>query len=388
MSKVLITIPCYLPGFRSGGPQQTVQNICDVFANSNDIYLVTKNVDFGDNEPYDIETDKWLKLFGINIMYVKPQDYGIKLFHRLYKEFDVILACGLFTTSTIQMMLVNSNKSKKLYVAPMGVFSKNALALKSTKKRVFLKVFSTIGIFKRLIWSFTSNEELSEGKAAVGDKNVKRYIIAEDLPRAVDFVENRNKLSTNEGVLNIVFLSRISPKKNLLYAIQIFNHKFDGKIRFDIYGIKEDKEYWEKCEKVIHGLPSCIDCRYCGPVKPEESVSVFSNHDIFLFPTKGENFGHVIYEALAGGCLPVISDTTPWKDFDEKSCGNVIKLDDIDRFRSVIQSYIDMSSEKLLKMKMNAIDYAERKYKKSVETSGYKEIFDAPATNMGGGTTQ
>ena len=380
MSKVLIIIPCYLPGFRSGGPQQTVQNICDVFSKSNDIYLVTKNVDFGDTEPYDVETGKWLKLFGINIMYVKPQDYGRKLFRRLYKQFDIILACGLFTSSTIQMMLVNKNPSKRLYVAPMGVFSKNALAIKNTKKLLFLRVFSLLGIFKRIIWSFTTEEEYSEAKTAIGDRNIKRFIIAEDLPRAIDFEERRKKISKSEDVLKVAYLSRIVPKKNLLYAIQILTYQFEGKIAFDIYGIKEDKEYWTQCEAAMKNLPKNVKYNYCGFIKPDESVRIFSDHDIFLFPTRGENFGHVIYEALAGGCLPVISDTTPWKDFYEKQCGNVIELNNTEGFRNAIQSYLNMPSEEFKRMKINAISFAENKYKASIETSGYKELFDAPTS--------
>ena len=114
--------------------------------------------------------------------------------------------------------------------------------------------------------------------------------------------------------------------------------------------------------------------------RPQQTVQNIC--DVFGIPTMRENFGHVIYEALAGGCLPVIFDTTPRKDFGEKQCGNVIKLDDINKFRVVIQAYLDMSSEELLKMKMNAVDYAERKYKKSIETSGYKAIFDVSVFNM------
>ena len=373
--KILIVNPYFLPGYKSGGPQQTVQNICNVFGKSNDIYLVTKNIDFGETEPYDLETDKWLQLYGINIMYVRPKDYDSKLFRSLYKKFDVIYACGLFTLSTIQMMLINNDSSKKLYVAPMGVFSKNALSMKSIKKKVFLKAFSTIGAFKKIIWSFTSEEELDETKTAIGDKNIRDYIIAEDLPRFVDFDKQRILLHRSDKALRIIFLSRISPKKNLLNAIHILDHAFDGRIIFDIYGIQEDKEYWARCYSAIQKLPGNVECRFCGSVKPSESVSVFADYDIFLFPTQGENFGHVIYEALAGGCLPVISDTTPWKDFDEKKCGNVISLDDIDGFRNTIQKYLNMPSEELLELKNNAIDYAERKYKSSIETSGYKKIF-------------
>ena len=96
----------------------------------------------------------------------------------------------------------------------------------------------------------------------------------------------------------MVFLSRIVPMKNLLYAIEILNDSYIGSVEFNIYGLIEDREYWDKCEKAIAKLPSNIRCEYCGSVKPDESTSVFAENDVFLFPSRGENFGHVIFESL------------------------------------------------------------------------------------------
>ena len=384
--RILIIIPRYLPGYKSGGPQRTVQNICDVFSKDNDIFIVTQNVDFGETVPYDVKTNVWLERYGISIMYVEPRNYNKDLFRKLYGEFDVIYACGLFCQSTIDFMLINKqNDNKKLYVAPMGVFSKNALAVKGIKKKTFLKAFSALGVFGKIIWSFTSEEEKREAIDAIGERNIKEYIIAEDLPRSVDFELMRNNLKANDGLLKVIFLSRIVPKKNLSYAIEILKKVTNGNIQFDIYGFQEDKAYWKECEKTISELPANIACNYCGGINAEESVITFSKYDIFLFPTLGENFGHVIYEALAAGCIPIISDTTPWKDFDEKDCGRVISIDDIDGFRNAIRNYQGMTVDEMKYAKLNTIKYAENKYKESVSNSGYKAIFDAPETLVLGG---
>ncbi len=195
MKKVLIVVPHYLPGYKSGGPQQTVQNICDVFGKSNEIFLLTQNQDFGENVPYDLETNRWLKLYGIHIMYVSPKEYNFRRLWKFYIQFDTILACGLFCSSTIQLIeihrIINKNQ---LYVAPMGVFSKNALAIRSGKKKIFLWAFSFIGAFQNVIWSFTSEEERREATEAIGRKNISTYIIAEDLPRSLDFELYRKKI--------------------------------------------------------------------------------------------------------------------------------------------------------------------------------------------------
>lgn len=362
--KVLIVNPFFLPGYRSGGPQQTVKSICDVYSKRSEIYLLTLNHDLGIAEPYDLPTGVWLIRYGINIKYLSPKEYCFRTFMEAYKEFDTIYACGLFCMSTIQLMIINRivRHKKKLYIAPMGVFGKNAITIKYYKKTLLLTLFSLFGVFKRIVWSFTSDSELTDAYQVVGKTNILNYIIAEDLPRTFKYDESIRHFHKKESnQLKIIFLSRISYKKNLLQAIEILDFNYSGKITFDIYGPREDKNYWNKCRKKINDV-ICDDIliEYKGEVMTENILSVFSQYDVFLFPTKSENYGHVIFESLASGCLPLISDMTPWNDFDKECCGSIISLDDIDLFRKKIEEYIVMDTSKFTWYQMNAIQYAQK----------------------------
>ena len=62
----------------------------------------------------------------------------------------------------------------------------------------------------------------------------------------------------------------------------------------------------------------------------------------FLFPTGGENFGHVILEALCAGCPVLVSDQTPWRDLEAKGVGWDYPLDEPQRFRSTIDELVGM----------------------------------------------
>ena len=380
MSKVLFLNSCYYPGFRSGGPQRTVMNIADAFGDKNDIYILTQNCDMGCTDSYDVETHKWIRVGNANVMYLPPKDYNIKSIKKYSADFDTVYSCGLFCGCTINAILLHKfNKSQKLYVAPMGVFSKAAIASKAFKKRAFLFVFKSLGLFKNIVWSFTSEIEREEAKAALGS-TIKEYIIAEDLPRKVNFDAQIAKIQNNKNqeneVLKLVFLSRISPKKNLEYCTQILNKITDKEIVFDVYGTAENEEYWGKCRKLLESLPKNIHYRYCGEVNSEKVIDVFSDYDAFFFPTKGENFGHVIYEALAAGCVPVISDRTPWLDLEENGCGYVLPLENQKEFVKTIRDLAEFKATGgLEEMKINATEYAGDKYKKSIAGSGYLNIF-------------
>ena len=261
----------------------------------------------------------------------------------------------------------------------MGVFSEGAIRIKRAKKIAFLKLFKLFGTFKNIIWSFTSEDEKDEASSILKGNTINNYIIAEDLPRKINFSESINYANNyikEKNNLRIIFLSRICEKKNLLYCLDILKHSFNGEISLNIIGIKEDNNYWEKCEEKIKEFPDNIHVQYCGEVKPQNVIETFRKYDIFLFPTRGENFGHVIYEALASGCIPVISDTTPWRDLDIKECGSVVKLDNTKEFRDAIVKYMSMNSDEIRKIRVNAASFAERKYNDSVNSSGYNTVFE------------
>lgn len=373
MSRIIFLNPYYYPGFRSGGPQRTVMNIVEAFGDKNDIYILTQNRDMGCSDSYDVETHKWIRVGNANVMYLPPKDYNIKSIKKYSADFGAVYSCGLFCKCTVNAILLHKfNKSQELYVAPMGVFSKAAITSKAFKKRAFLFVFKSLGLFKNIVWSFTSEIERGEAEVALGN-TIKKYIIAEDLPRKVDFDSQLAKIHSRENqkndVLKLVFLSRVSPKKNLEYCAQVLNGITDKEIFFDVYGTTENEEYWDKCRKLLESLPKNIRYRYCGEVNSEKVIDVFSNYDVFFFPTKGENFGHVIYEALATGCVPIISDRTPWLDLNESGCGYVLPLENPNVFAETIKELAEIKEvNRLGEMKINAVEYARKKYRNSITT--------------------
>lgn len=385
MKKVLIAIDSYLPGYRKGGPQRSVENICSMFADIADIYLVTKNHDVGINKVYDVETDRWLDIYGIHVMYVADKRYTCTFFMDLYKQFDIIYACEFLATCTVWFMLANRllyKQGKKLYVAPMGIFSRNALRIKAAKKRSFIFLGKVTGIYNNIIWSFTSEIEKQDTINTLGEKRIRQHIVAEDVPRLMHFADNRGIVENfrdenikEQGSLRIIFLSRICEMKNLLQCMRILCEGCHGSILFDIYGQIDDEDYWEKCRKEMENLPDNIEAEYKGEVEPGEVEGILRNYDVFFLPTKGENFCHTIYEALASGCIPVISDKTPWQDLSENKCGSVIELENITAFRDVINKYVDMGKDQITYLKKNAIEYAERKFIQITECTTYRQVF-------------
>ena len=212
----------------------------------------------------------------------------------------------------------------------------------------------------------------------MGSNYINQYLITRNIPKKANFnmirsyIKNYNK---KQGELRIIFLSRISPKKNIEFCADILNSEFTGTIRFDIYGICSDNRYLQKCKEAFRNLPSNIIVEIKSEIRPEETIKKFSEYDVFLFPTKGENYGHAIFESLAGGCIPIISDQTPWSDIMKLNCGFVFSLNEIEKFRETIRRLLVYDTIQMVEMKKRAIDYAENDYKETLNNTEYKQIF-------------
>lgn len=446
MKTILILCGRYIPGFKDGGPVRSIKNLTDRLGETYDFRILTLDRDHGDVCTYpNIKTNDWNLVGKAKVWYVAPGGFTEEVVGRKAAEADVVYVCGCFNDYAREALrLKKQGKIKaRVIVAAMGLFSPGAFGIKKGKKLLYLALCKAQGLFENIEWSATDETEVAEIKLRIG-KGAKCHI-ARDLPRSMEeFTEDDIVCGTNQaqGVesgaasvkdgcsqqkagtaqaadcglnrgapLRIVFLSRISRKKNLLFAIEALAG-IQTPVIFDVYGTcgsAEDEAYLAECkeraEKVMNASDSLASSRtqretettqkvellcdgarksvtgsqsiinFQGPVSSEQVPTIFSQHDIFLFPTLGENFGHVIFEALASGCIPIISDRTPWNDLASEGAGCVLSLEDKEGFAQAIDRYAKMSKEELFEHRLAARKYAE-KYEKSVGDGGYGKMFE------------
>lgn len=375
MKNILIIAGRYLPGYKDGGPVRTIKNLIDSLGDKYHFTVMCADRDHGDEKPYDgIKINEINHAGKADIYYSGEGKFSFSEIKKLINDSDFAYVCGIYNNYAIRSMVLYKFGMIKcpFVIAPMGSFSKGALAIKSTKKQLFLKAMKLLGLFKDVAFSVTSEVEMEELREALNISN-KCYIAKDPQRKPLQVMEEREYKQGDK--LNIVFLSRINEKKNLLGTISILS-KVKIEAVFHIYGNKEDEEYFDKCMDALHKLPENIVWEYKGEADSEKVPEIMSKYDVFLFPTHGENFGHVISEALMAGTIPIISDTTPWLDFDNKACGRVIAHGDEDRFCESIDEFAHMSRNDIKSMSQNAMNYYLEKYEEEKIANGYVQMFD------------
>lgn len=375
MKKILIIAGRYLPGYKDGGPVRTIINLTDYLGDEYAFRILTCDRDHGDRSPYPgIKVNDWNPVGKAQVYYVRPNGFSMKKIMELSRWADIVYSCGVFSPRSIKVFILSRFKLIKcpVVVATMGMFSPKEFRLKYAKKKAFTTLFNLTGMFRNVYWSATSELEVSE---ILQELNVKRerFFIAEDLPRKVknDQVYKEKK----SGYLDVVWISRIAPKKNLLSAIEILK-KVSGNVTFHIYGPTQDEEYWEKCKQALSSLPSNVSWSYCGMLDSDNVVETLKMYHIFLFPTLGENYGHVIQEALSAGCPVVLSDQTPWRDLESHNAGAVYPLEDSESFVRKVEQYCKMDATEFNREANAALTYAIACSNDKVKNTGYRKIFD------------
>ena len=135
-------------------------------------------------------------------------------------------------------------------------------------------------------------------------------------------------IEKHPGILRVVYISRIIPKKNIIFFLQLLKKlPEDIRLRFDIYGEVEDSNYWEQAKQIINSLPGNISVEDHGALPHGKVIEALEASHIFVLPSKGENFGHAIFESWSAGRPCLISDKTPWHHLKKQLTGWDLSLD-------------------------------------------------------------
>ena len=256
---------------------------------------------------------------------------------KYYSQFDLIYLNSFFSPLTIYFLILYNSRC---LISPKGELYEGALANKYLKKIIWIKVFNLL--FKRkILFHATSKEE-----EILIDKNVKpkKTYVAPDMIK-LDF----SGLKKTNKTLKAVFVSRIEPKKNLSFCIEVLS-KVKRDISFEIYGDIGDKDYFTYCISELKNLPKNISYSYNGVLKSNQVKDVFLNADLFFFPTLGENFGYIILESLSSYCFTILSKgTTIFDNLNDYKIGINIDLNsDIYNWVNFIEEFQAINSKEVL----------------------------------------
>ncbi|WP_307367719.1 glycosyltransferase family 4 protein [Microbacterium sp. W4I4] len=324
--RVVAIVPFYPPAFNGGGPIRSIHAMAQLAPKDMTVSVLTGDRDLGAEERLPVVANAWVKKDGVDVYYATIGSWlgYMHAMREVRRKRPNLIHLNSFMNplfSIIPLMLwrLGFFRGAKVLLAPRGEFGEGALSRRAQKKRAYMRAFCLLGLPKRVIWHSTAPRETAEIIQQWGD-GVHIVERGNDtlLPRHA-----REITDAPSNAFRAVFLGRIVEHKGLHIVLEALK-SVTVPLEFHVYGSREQEAYFAECQSRAAEIPRHIQLAFHGPVAPGDVVTVLSGYDVMLMPTAGENFGHVIAEALCASCAVATTPHTPWTPILEGGGGLVI----------------------------------------------------------------
>ena len=339
---VAVGMGAFWPGNDASGPNRSLSNLCNSLASEFQFKILARSVPFSGR----LRGNAQPQLAGdCEVVYLEPGVCGLKGLIAQIKNYkcDILLLNGFFDRDiTIPIIIARRLgllKGPKILIAPRGEFLAGALSLKATRKKIWTSLVRALGLVKGMSFHATSEEEAHSIRNVFGHDALIR--IAPNITARV----RSNNIGRADRIneLRVGFVGRLTAVKNLDFAIQALRH-VRARVHFVVVGPAQDMEYVRQCTEQLQFMPSNITSEFTGEVPASEIESMLATLDLMFLPSKSENFGHAISEALSSGLPCLIGNATPWKNLESTRAGWDLPLSDPRDFAAVIDQFADFDS--------------------------------------------
>jgi glycosyltransferase involved in cell wall biosynthesis len=361
----------------TGGPSESVPKLLKEISIHNDyeINLITLDGDLSQNV-------RVLKNYGVNIYLVKLFSRSniyfnpgyISVLNRIVKKSDIVHIQGLWLFPFWLAGFFARLYKKKLIISPRGSLSPNRLLKSRLKKKLAAFFFDKRNLNKSSAIHCTSKLE---------EENVKKFGITSNtfvVSNGVDFIDRQhyNKKLINTDKKICLFFSRLDPIKGIEMLINAWEAVVNDHWLLVICG-PDERNYRRHLSKLIMKKSLQDKIVILDPVYGSKKYNLYTQSNLFILPSFGENFGISIAESLSCG-LPVITTSkTPWEDIVDYNCGWFIDATKEALINTLNEAFM-LDDTKLKNMGFNGVKLIIDKYGweniSHKMSSVYKEILN------------
>ena len=237
-------------------------------------------------------------------------------------------------------------KKIKFIVSPHGCLEPWALNHKKIKKKIALLTYQKYILSK--CNCLVVNSELENKNVQKLKIRVCIAIIANAIPylpkRCNTFKEYSKKKS--KDLKKLLFFSRIHEKKGVDYLLKSWSLCDTENWKLDIIG-PGDPKYVDELSNLIlkFDIKKNVNLKP-GYVSNKVKTKYFKTADAFILPTKSENFGIVVIEAMSFQLPVITTKEAPWEEISKFKCGWWVDAN-IKAIASSIQSLINTSQKEM-----------------------------------------
>ncbi|MEO6719126.1 MAG: glycosyltransferase [Ferruginibacter sp.] len=366
---IFICIDWFHPAYKAGGPVQSVANLVAQYDHKDvEFRIFTSAADLDGTVNEGVQFDAWNRYNGNTMVwYASTNRRSLEAMKREINNCgaDILFIVGVFSWYFKQVHLALYKVPVKI-ISARGMLHPGALSQKSLKKKIYLAFWKMAGITHRYFFHATDMQEKGFIQQVFGKK--AKVFVAGNFPHVFTLQPATHK---SAGSLQMVSIALISSMKNISIVLDALQ-QCSSRIVYDIYGPVKDEAYWQQCLEKIKELPANIRVTYKGDIIPTKIEQVLTNYEIFILPSKSENFGHAIYEALSAGKPVITSHHTPFNNLSDHKAGQNVSVQSVPEITAAIDFFAAMAQDEFSDWNIGANNYAI----KQIDTNKIKVQYD------------
>jgi len=317
---------------RSGGPATAIVPMCRALQGQGiEVALVSTN----EGQPR-INTDREIDFkgvltkffpvqFGGSFKYSRPLTAWLK---KNVKTFDLVHVHAVFNHSSVAAARACRESGVPYVVRPLGTLDPWSMTQKPLRKRIFWTVSAKNMLQRAAAVHYTTIAEKEATEAFLGLNHGRVIALGVD----VNGLEHVAEAPTGPYVLA---LSRLHPKKALDVLIDAFISVNRDPWRLVIAG----DGLADYVAFLKHKASGSERITFTGWVEGEQKDALFRGASLFALPSRQENFGLSVLEAMARGVPALVSSKVDLAaDIRAAAAGWVVDLDELDHALDVALS--------------------------------------------------
>lgn len=315
--KILQYIPTYAPAWKFGGPILSVSQLCEGLVQLGHYVEVFTSTAGLENTP-NIYPNQPTYRNGVTVTYFEQvPGMGIhcpgmeQAVQRKAQNFDLIHITGVWQRTSHAACQIAKRLGIPYVVSPRGALSPYSWSQKTPKKMMYYLWRERFNVMNATAVHYTAKQELEEcrwlglpGQPIIVPNGLDTDFWQPD-PEGAKHWRQSHGLSQDEFVL--LNVGRLHHKKGLDLLPVALAPLQDKPWKLVFIGDDNDGTK-QQLQRQFHRAQLLERVLFLDACKPEQLPTVYSAANLFVLPSRHENFGNVVVEALACGCPVLISD--------------------------------------------------------------------------------
>ncbi|MDA9774807.1 glycosyltransferase [Algibacter sp.] len=285
-----------------------------------------------------------------------------------YSDMDIIHTNGLWQYPSHRSAVFSFKNKIPFVFSTHGMLNPEAMKNSAFIKNIAMRIFQKKDLQRAKVIHATCKQEMAFIRA-LGFTNPIAII-----PNAIDIKIPSKKTDKSIKKKQVGFIGRFDPIKNLEILFEAWSKSGKNNPEWELVLIGDGDNIYKKSLIQLANKLEIKNIRFTGFLSGEEKEIALQNLNYLVLPSKSENFGMVVSEALIREVPVIASKGTPWEELNTCNAGWWIDLG-VEPLKKALINAIQTPKIEMEQMGKNGRKLIEKKYSMEAVASQMLELY-------------